>query len=219
MKRPVLIALLLIAAVDPAQAAPTAQVIQYRTAKAADGYMSTSAEGSFQVIFLRPDGSSPAGYATGSGMLATPAQPGFFDASKPWVIFKHTKPDGSLGCFSSMNLTPQAPSEVIEVGRYQLIDQTTTTHQAVVLLSVPCARGSDSEAVALWYVPRYADPPGQFAWTLPFSGGASDPRGSATLHGINYDAYFTVCGDVSGCLKPVAQSYWRIYDANLTISK
>lgn len=219
MRRHFLIGALLLAVGVPAWAAPVARVVQYRTAKAADGYISSTARGTFDVMFFQPSGSSLPGYVNGDGMAATPEQPGLFDATKPWVIFKHTRPNGTLGCFTATNLVKQSPSDDLAVGGYMLVDQTTTTHTAFVLLSVACAAGEDTTATALWYVPSFSNPPGQFAWTFPFSGGPSDPRGATSLHGINYDAYFTVCGDVSDCMKPVAQSYWRIYDANLTIAR
>ena len=218
MRRLVLCVVVVIACVSSVHAAPVARVVQYRSAKATDGRI-TSPQGTYQFVFIQPGGMSSTGYVAGEGMLATPEQPGLFDATKPWVIATHTNPDGSLACFSATNLTRVSGSDPISVGQYALIDQTTTTHDAFVALSIPCADGTDSVLEAIWYAPPYANAPGQFAWTFPFAGGANDPSGNVAMNGVNYDAYFTVCGDVSGCLEPVAQSYWRIYDANLTIAR
>lgn len=219
MRRFALLAFITLAAVTPVNAAPVARVAQYRTAKAADAYITSPSLGDYQFVFLQPSSASTTGYVTGAGMVATPDQPGLIDATKPWVIVTHTNPDGTLGCFSATNLAQQSPSDALQPGSYILIDQTTTTHEALVALSVTCADGTDQLLKAVWYAPPWANPPGEFAWTFPFSGAQGDPSGNVALHGINYDAYFTVCGDVSGCLPLVAQSYWRVYDANLTIAR
>lgn len=203
--------------VTPADA-QVARTAQYRSGKAASGYISTG-RGTYDAVLLEPSGGDTLGYANGAGIVASPAQPGLLDVTKPWLMFKHNKADGTLGCFSMANITKVSGLDDLVPNTYLLIDQTTTTKEALVVARIACADGTDSEVTAVWYKPANANAPAQFAWTFEFSGGSGDPIGAATIHGIDHDAYFWVCGDVSPCAKPIAQTYWRVYDANLTLTR
>jgi hypothetical protein len=211
------LALLSLAVTLPAEAT-VARTAQYRSGKAATGLV-RSALGSYEGTLLEPSGGDATGYATGAGVVATGAQPGIIDVTKPWLVFSHDGPDGALACFSMSNVTKVATVEEMRPGNYMLIDQTTTTKEALVVARVACDDGTDTEVTLWWYKPRAANAPQQWAWKLPFVGRQGDPYGSAMIHGLDHDAYFWVCGDASPCAEPVAQSFLRVYDANLTVAR